>query len=225
MAEIQIRRINRRVAQVPVVGTAPLIVHRFDEKAKQMMLDTQQGRKRPKAHRDPQQDFENALHRLPNGDYGFPATGFKASMVGGARYFQDKKLSMTLLKQALFVLGDGPDMLVPIESAEPKMREDTVRIGAGTSDLRYRPMFDPWSAVVQVVYLPSLMDLESIVALVDAGGLGGIGEWRPSAPKSATGVYGTFEVDESREVTEVSLDRVRPKSPAKPKRVTTKRTA
>lgn len=207
MAEIQIQRINRHVANIPIIGTAPLIVHRFDEKAKQQMLDTQQGRKRQKQAKDPQADFERARHRLPDGTDGFPATGFKAAMVGGARYFQDKKLSMTLLKQALFVQGEGSDMLVRLDSPEPKMREDTVRIAMGTSDLRYRPMFDPWSAMLSVVFMPSLMDVESVVALVDAGGLGGIGEWRPSAPKSATGVYGTFEVDDSREVTSHVLQR------------------
>ena len=32
-------------------------------------------------------------------------------------------------------------------------------------------------------------------ALVDAAGIGGVGEWRPTSPKSATGSYGTFRVD------------------------------
>jgi len=38
-------------------------------------------------------------------------------------------------------------------------------------------------------------DEGSILALADAAGVGGIGEWRPTSPKSATGSYGTFEVD------------------------------
>jgi hypothetical protein len=202
---IQIKRIGRHVAHITVVGTAPLIVHRFDEKAKQMMLDKMQGRKQPKAIRDPQADFERARHRLDDGRDGFPASGFKGAIVGGARHFQDKALSMVLLKQALFVTGEGPEMLVPIESPEPKMREDYVRIAMGTADLRYRPMFDPWRATLQIIFMPSLMSLDSVVALVDAGGLGGIGDGRPSAPKSMTGVWGTFQVDDSAEITEVIL--------------------
>jgi len=29
---------------------------------------------------------------------------------------------------------------------------------------------------------------------VDAGGNGGVGDWRPSAPKSLTGTFGRYEV-------------------------------
>lgn len=205
MAEIEIKRIGRHMAVIPIKGTAPLIVHRFDEKSKQTMLDSMQGRKKPKESRDPDADYQRAFHRLPNGDYGFPATAFKAATVGGARYFQDKKLSMTLLKQSLFVTGEGPDMLVPIEGAEPKMREDHVRISMSSTDLRYRPMFDPWGTTLNVIFVPTLLSLESVVALVDAGGLGGVGEWRPSSKMSATGVYGTYQVDMESEVKEIKL--------------------
>lgn len=199
---IEIRRIERARLKIRVAGTAPLIVHRFDEKAKGMMLDAMQGRKKAKEIRDPQADFERAMHRLDGDRYGFPATGFKAATVYAARYF-GKSVSITLLKQALFVSGEGPDMLVPLETGEPKMREDIVRIGMGTTDLRYRPMFDPWGAVLDVTYLPSLLARDSVLALVEAGGMGGVGEWRPSSKSSATGVYGTYSIDETFEVQEI----------------------
>ena len=143
MADIEIKRIARREAEIRIVGTAPLIVHRFDEKARGLMLDAQQGRKKAKEPRDPEAEAERALHRLPDGSYGFPATGFKAATVGGSRYFNDKKLSQVLLKQAIFVVGEGPDMLVRLDTNEPKTREDVVRIGMGTANLCYRPMFGP----------------------------------------------------------------------------------
>jgi hypothetical protein len=208
MAEIELRRIGRKLATVTVKGTAPLIVHKFAEKARIQMLDAMQGRKKAKEHRDPNADFEGARHRLEDGRDGFPATGFKAAIVAGARYFDDKRLSMTILKQSIFVTGEGPDMLVPIkyDGVEPKMREDFVRVGISGTDLRYRPQYDDWSAELQVVYLPTLLSLDSVVALVDAGGLGGIGDWRPSSKHSATGVFGTFEVDNSVEIVEVDLN-------------------
>ena len=202
---IQIQRIGRRAAHVPIRGTAPLVAHRFDEKARQMMLDKMQGKKQAKAMRDPQADFERARHRLEDGRDGFPATGYKGAIVGASRYFQDKALSMVLLKQALFVVGEGAEQLVPIDSPEPKMREDYVRIAMGTADLRYRPMYHPWRAELQIIFPPTLMSLESIVALVDAAGLGGVGDGRPSSPKSMTGSWGTFEVDDSEKIFEVRL--------------------
>ncbi len=48
MPEIQISRIGTETVRVPIIGTMPLIVSNFSEKAKRQMLDAQQGRKSPK---------------------------------------------------------------------------------------------------------------------------------------------------------------------------------
>lgn len=209
-ATIDIPRVSKSLITLRIRGTAPLIVHRFDEKARQIMLDAQQGHKKSKDIRDPNADFERARHRLTDGSGdGFPANGVKAAITGGARYFNDKRLSMTLLRQALFVAGEGPAMLVPIEGKDPGtraeaiMREDMVRVGMGTADVRFRPMYEPWGMTLQVTYIPSLMSLETVIALVDAGGMGGLGEMRPS--KAASGIYGTFAVDDTFDPQVVAL--------------------
>lgn len=201
MAEINIQRLGRSVAEVHVIGTAPLIINRFSEKAKQQMLDAQQGRKSLKEPKDPEKLFDAARYKFSATQDGVPAVSFKAALVGAARYF-GKELSMTFLKQAMFVMGEGDDMLVPIESNGPKMREDNVRNESGVADLRYRPEYWPWSATLRVVYLPTSLTLDSVAALVDAAGIGGIGEWRPASKKSATGMYGTFTIDDSKNITE-----------------------
>ena len=41
--QIQISRIGTETIAVPLVGTAPLIVHQFSEKSKRQMLDAMQG--------------------------------------------------------------------------------------------------------------------------------------------------------------------------------------
>ncbi len=188
-ATIQLHKVERETIKVRVVGLTPLICHRFDEKAKQMMLDAQQGKKKQKASKDPDADFQRSLYRTPDGGYGFPATGFKAATVDAARYFQGVR--MTELRQALLFHGEGPDQLIQLEG-EPVMREDAVRVGMGTADLRYRGMFEKWAATLTITYIPSLLDEQSVITLVDAGGTGGIGEWRPG--KAKTGSYGTYEV-------------------------------
>jgi hypothetical protein len=191
---VNLQRLRVNVANVEIRGVTPLIVHRFDEKAKQMMLDAQTGKARvKKAPKDPVADAERALYRLEDGRCGFPAVGFKAAIIGAARQFDG--LTMTALKQAIFVEGEGRDQLVPIVG-DWRMREDTVRVGQGVADLRYRPEFSPWSATLQIRYLASALTYEAVIALIDAAGWGGVGEWRPSAPKSHTGTYGRFEVVE-----------------------------
>lgn len=191
-----LRITTQRVDQlvVTVVGVSPLIVSRFDEKAKEMMLAAQQTKTRKaKEPKDPEKEFERRRYRLPDGRDGFPAVGFKGAIVGGARLFDG--ITMTALKQQIYVHGEGVDQLIAIDGL-CTMREDTVRVGQGVADLRYRPMYWPWRAELHIDFLPSQLSYESVLALVEAGGFGGVGEWRPSAPKSLTGTYGRFTIEE-----------------------------
>ena len=78
------------------------------------------------------------------------------------------------------------------------LREDTPRNSGGVADLRYRYQFDPWSAILKVRFMPTVLPAESVYALVDAAGRGGVGDWRPGSPKSNTGSYGTFRIDDDK---------------------------
>ena len=61
---IEINKIGTTTMLVPIVGTAPLIVHNFSEKSKRQMLEAQQGKKSPKLIRDPQAEYEAAFYRI-----------------------------------------------------------------------------------------------------------------------------------------------------------------
>jgi 3D (Asp-Asp-Asp) domain-containing protein len=195
---ITIIRLARRSIIVPIVGLTPLIVHRFDEKARKIMLDkmmqgdkaTTKAKKDPK---DPHAEFMASRYFMADGGDGFPATGFKAAMVDSARFF-GKDVTMVQLRQVLYVRGEGAAQLVAI-AGDCTMREDAVKVGMGGTDLRYRGMFAEWSAALEVSFLESQIDVNSVVNLVDAAGNGGVGEWRPSSPKGKTGTYGQFAVD------------------------------
>jgi hypothetical protein len=184
--------------QVPITGTAALIVNRFSEKAKRQLLDKAQGRKSPRIAKDPEAEYQAAFYRFADGGYGIPAIAFKSATVGGARFFA--AITMTALKQFLFFKGevgiDGQQLVRIV--GEPRMREDVVRIGKGTgTELRYRPEFPEWSAVLDVVFVRAALTTGSILSLIDAGGLGvGVGEWRPERD----GAFGTYEIDKDKEV-------------------------
>lgn len=223
--QIQLKRIGRTMARVPIEGTAPLIVNKFGAKARQMMLDKQMGEAVQREPKNPAQLYKDSLYPLPpagNGDerYGYPAPGFKAAIVNAARYFKGSKLTMELLKQAVFVRGEGGEMLVPllgqmtgddgsplpdIGYAVPKMREDTVRNATGVADIRFRGEFLPWSAYLDVVFVKGMLSIGSVIALVDAAGLNGVGEWRPGSKTSKTGTYGTWSVPTAADVKEIPL--------------------
>jgi hypothetical protein len=192
-ASIQLKRLERVSFEVPIIGTAPLIVNRFAEKAKEMMLAAQQSSARvKKAPKDPVSLYEASKYKLEDGRDGFPSSAFKAATVHAARLFDG--VQMTKLRQVVTVVGVGGDQLIPIEYGSVRMREDTVRNATGVADLRYRAEYWPWSATLEVHTISGQLDYESLVALVDAAGIGGVGEWRPASKASATGTYGTFMV-------------------------------
>lgn len=196
-ATIEIHQIAAETLLVPIVGTTPLIVHRFSEKAKRQMLDNMQGRKSPKQAKDPQAEYEAAFYRLGDGGYGFPSLAFKAATVGGARFYSG--VTMTALKQFMYLrgeVGDDGRALTRIEG-DAVMREDVVTVGRNGSDLRYRPQFSEWRATLEVTYVTSALTRGSVLSLIDAGGMGvGVGEWRPEKD----GDFGTYRVDPAREV-------------------------
>lgn len=203
--QIEINRIGTTTMLVPIVGTAPLIVHNFSEKSKRQMLEAQQGKKSPKEIRDPRTEYEAAFYRIANEGgadrYGFPVTAFKACTVGAARFY-GKDVRMTELRQFLFFHGiltkADPQQLVEIHG-EPEMREDIVRLGgmSRSADLRYRPQFIEWTAQLRITYVTSSLSESSVLSLVDAGGLGiGVGEWRPEK----RGEFGTYQVDPAKDV-------------------------
>jgi len=194
---IEISRIEAETIKIPIVGTAPLICNRFSEKAKRKMLDDMQGKKSPKNNRNPRDDYEAAFYKIKDG-YGFPAIAFKAATVDAARFY-GKEVTMTGLRQFLFTTGEPSEDGQPCVRIEgdPEMREDVVTVGRGGTDLRYRPMFSEWWTDLTVTYITSQLSKDSLLSLIDAGGMGvGIGEWRPEKK----GLFGTYTIDEAREI-------------------------
>lgn len=193
-----LKRLDRVVYQVPIVGDQPLIVNRWTNKAREMMLAKQQTQARMKKEaKDPATNFEASKYRLTDGREGFPSVGFKAAIVHAARLFEG--VTMVAIKQTLLVIGQGRDErgddLVVLDYDDCTMREDTPRNATGVADLRYRAMYTGWRAVLNVRTLAGQIDQDSLFSLCDAAGVGGVGEWRPTSPKSATGSYGTFHVE------------------------------
>lgn len=202
VGQIHVQRIKVKRIVVPIVGVTPLIVNRWTEKAKRQILGGQTGVKKIKENRDPEADYQNSIYRTEEGaesPYGFPVLGFKSAIVSGGRFF-GKDLPMTAIRQFLFMTGsasnDNSQLLVPILDAEPHMREDPVKI-PGSADLRYRAEFTGWRAELDITYVESKLSQDTVLALIDAAGLGvGVGDWRPEK----SGMSGTFELDEDREI-------------------------
>ena len=183
---VAIKAINIKRASIELVGDSPLIVHAWSAKAKREMLDKQMKKaKTAKAAKDPEADYEEAFYRLPDKTPAFPVIAFKAAAVSAGGRFSDG-LKMTELRGAFHIEGE----LVAIEG-KPTMREDMVRVGMGTADIRYRPEFKSWRVLLPIRYNSDAISLDQIVNIFNLAGFGvGVGEWRPERD----GQYGMFHV-------------------------------
>lgn len=186
---IELPALRIETVQLMLVGDSPLIVHAWSEKAKRQMLDKQMKKAtKAKEAKDPEADYEACFYRTATGAYGFPAIGVKAAMVSACR-FADAK--MTVARGAFHIDAEMLEVF-----GEPRPREDMVRVGMGTADIRYRPEFVDWRMPVAIKFNAAAMSAEQIANLLNIAGFGvGIGEWRPEK----NGSYGRFHVGSSEE--------------------------
>lgn len=194
---IELTRLNDAIIEVAIRGLTPVIPHKWSEKAKRQLPGHPEKEKTKPVREDknPEEEAEACLYYLDDKKrrIGMPATAFKAAMVGACRFFP--KPTMTEAKQIFFIEGEGEDQLVEIKGHKV-MKEDLARLPTGSPDLRYRYYIFDWTAMIRIRFTPHVISEESIINLLDAAGRSGIGDWRPSAPKSMTGTFGTWRVDE-----------------------------
>lgn len=195
---IEIRPIEIKKVTVRVVGDTPLIMHAWSEKAKRMMLEAQMGiaKGKKKEVKNPADDFIRSMYWLTpmpedgtmesfeeaiaNGArFGFPVTAFKQAAISAAYRMGWAKDKMSM-RGAFFIDSDENGM-IEIHSDTPEMREDMVKVGMGTADIRYRGEFKNWYADLTISYNANgQYSLENIVNIINAGGyVCGVGEWRP----------------------------------------------
>lgn len=206
---IEIRPIEIKKVTIRIVGDTPLIMHAWSEKAKRMMLEAQMGiaKGKKKEVKNPADDFIRSMYWLTpmpkdgtmesfeeaiaNGArFGFPVTAFKQAAISAAYRMGWAKDKMSM-RGAFFIDSDENGM-IEIHSDTPEMREDMVKVGMGTADIRYRGEFKNWYADLTISYNANgQYSLESIVNIINAGGyVCGVGEWRPERD----GQYGMFHV-------------------------------
>lgn len=194
---IELPRLNVKRIQLTLIGDSSLIVHRWSDKARGMMLAKQMKQaKQAKEAKSPEVDFQESLYLLPpeaqwgqQTGYGFPAVAFKAAAVDACSHVDG--ITKVEARGAFHIEGE----MVEIEG-EPTPREDMVRIGMGTADIRYRGEFKTWRATLRVRYNANVLSPEQIVNLFNVAGFGiGVGEWRPQRD----GSFGMFHVATSGE--------------------------
>lgn len=207
---VGIKPLEIKKAKIKIVGDTPLIVHAWSEKAKKMMLDAQTKATKTKAKdiRDPYDDFIQSLYWLEgkpeestveafeqavkNGaKWGFPVGAIKQA--GNAAAYRSGWVKNQMELRGSYFLNTEFGEMAEIKGSIPEIREDMVRIGMGSADLRYRGEFKNWHMDLVIEYNSGgNLTLDQIVNVINAGGyIVGIGEWRPEKD----GTFGRYHVE------------------------------
>lgn len=196
---ITINKPKRTTMKVNVFPISPLIMKKLPSgyikelEAKVSGLPIEK-----KKVRDLDQEFKDSIHYYNNGKkVGFPAIGFKKSMINACRFIEDITMAEA---RGLFniegVIGDDGDVLVPIEG-KPQRNDRCIPPGGKVSTPVYTvgAMFPEWSATLQITFDPSLISKENLINLLSvAGDKIGIGWGRPYGKSGGSGPYGRFSV-------------------------------
>jgi hypothetical protein len=185
-------------AEFHVIGTAPLVQHRFWKKGEIMQSQSEgkTGKRSRKPPRDFEADYLKSAHKAKDGWYGLPASAFRNAMISACRLVGFK---MTLAKLSVWVKEDGFDLdgypLVRLTSGEPRRHDAYVRNQTGVIDIRSRAMFENWTATVRITFDADQFTLTDVANLLArCGGQVGIGEGRPDSKESAGMGWGTFRI-------------------------------
>ena len=201
---VQIAPPNIKTAVFNVEGTAPLVVHRFSTKAKNMIMDKMRlgsTASKGKAKREPldEEATFNASRYIANDGWdGFNVASVRCALISACRLVGFK---MTLAKLSVFVEADGRDKeepqfgLIRILGCKPVMQQDIARVETGQAYITIRAAYHDWKAKIRIRFDADQFTVQDVTNLLArAGQQVGIGEGRPDSKNSAGMGWGTFQI-------------------------------
>lgn len=204
MAITKLQAHKNTLIEIGIEGISPLLMHAWTEKAKRMMAMTAPRRKIEAGKlkgipRDPEAEALASAYYTDSGEYGLPLTAFKGSLINTAH--KDEGVEKTVIRKSIFIPTNDSNLCVPISyEKEPYVRTDMVRVGMGSTDMRYRLCFEQWKASFTLFVDTARLSIENVIILADKAGFStGVGDWRPQTG----GEMGRFRVDTAVPVREL----------------------
>jgi len=202
-AVINIKPANMQVASFKIIGTAPLVIHRFSAKIKAQMKSKMEegksaGSKKNREAKNTDDTYQEARYKSSKGWDGFHAAAIRNALISVCRLVGFK---MTLAKMSLFVIADGWDSTepqIPLVRiyGEPKKQEDMARVETGQPYVTVRAAYHNWHSIVKIRWDADQFSIGDVTNLLSRVGLqAGICEGRPDSKNSAGMGWGTFEIE------------------------------
>ena len=201
---VSIKAPNLQVATFEIVGTAPLVMHRFSAKTKQQILAKMEAgkasaSKKNRDAKDSDETYNEARYVSKDGWDGFHAGAIRIAMIDACRLVNFK---MTLAKMSVFVIQDGWDVKepqIPLVRiyGDPVRQDDMARVETGQPYVTIRAAYHDWKAKLRIRWDADQFTLDDMTNLLSRVGMQvGIGEGRPFSKNSAGMGWGTFMLAE-----------------------------
>lgn len=209
---VTIRPPNFGNTEFIIVGTAPLVIHRFSAKTKgEMRTKAEVGKaassKKERKPQDSDQVYHDARYISAEGWDGFHAAAIRNAMISACRLVGFK---MTIAKMSLFVEADGWDQKepqIPLVRiyGEPTRQDDMARVETGQPYVTIRAAYYEWKAKVRLRWDQDQFTAEDVTHLLMRVGMQtGIGEGRPDSKNSAGMGWGLFAIDNAQQVSQAA---------------------
>ena len=199
---------NIQSAPIWIIGTSPLVVHKFSDKARNMIREKQAAgstanSKRKREAKDFDEVYQGARHISFEGWDGFAASGIRNACISACRLCNYK---MTIAKLSIFVEADGYDAgdgtaLVRILGGAPRPSEGMVRLATGVCDIAVRPQWIEWGACLKISWDADQFTANDVYNLIHRAGVQvGICEGRNDSKNSNGCGWGSFRISSEEEV-------------------------
>jgi hypothetical protein len=198
-AAIEIQEISMGRLRCNIVGTTPMIMHRFSKKAQGELLlpkgPINRAEKAAHLKHDPINEFRETIYL--NRDNSTPTRV----------HLPSNAFSKALANAALDIPGASKSQMLRLTSVVstqinlfgiPKLHMGMVRSSdmARTPDVRTRAIFPEWACSIEIEFVSSLIKEKQVINLLAAAGIiVGIGDWRPQKG----GAFGKFRVADDRD--------------------------
>jgi hypothetical protein len=173
-----------KTIEVTIVGTTPMLQHRFDEKAEIQEAT----RSVVENHGTPREQAEKAVYRDGNNGFYFPGTWIVGSIKAAGENHKlkgSRKSAKYLVPAAVNI----QEIIVPVKNGDGKSlakdfevdsRPVTIPATKGRI-MRHRPRFDAWAANFTLLVNENVLPEDFVHKLLtEAGEQRGLGDFRPT---------------------------------------------